>query len=84
MRRTLPWLKHAVALVAAAVAVHAGEGAQAAAWTPSEDDTLLLELHSGKYKLGQPLRGYQTPDGTCVDFADLIQALDLPVRLDKK
>ena len=30
------------------------------------------------------MRGYQTPTGVCVDFADLIQALDLPVRLDKK
>jgi len=45
---------------------------------------LLLELRSGAYKLGEPMRGYQTPAGVCIDFADLIQALDLPVRLDKK
>ena len=45
---------------------------------------LLLELHSGNYRIGDTLRGYQTPDGVCVDFADLIQTLDLPVRLDKK
>ena len=84
MRRALPWLRQAAALVAAVVAVHAGEAAQASPWTANEDDALLLELHSGKYKLGEPMRGYQTPGGVCVDFADLIQALDLPVRLDKK
>lgn len=50
----------------------------------SADDTLLLELRSGSYILGEPLRGYQTRQGVCVDLADAIQALDVPVRLDKK
>ena len=48
------------------------------------DDALLLELRTGSYTLGEPLRGYQTLQGVCVDFADTIQALDVPVRLDKK
>ena len=76
-------IRHAVAAIAAAVAVWAGP-ATADTWQPSEDDVLLLELHSGNYRIGDTLRGYQTPDGVCVDFADLIQTLDLPVRLDKK
>ena len=73
----------AAALGAAALGVWAGP-AQAEAWQPSEDDALLLELHSGQYKIGEALRGYQTPEGVCVDFADLVQALDLPMRVDKK
>jgi len=78
-------LRQAVATIAAAVAFCAGGGlAQGEAWQPSEDDQLLLELRSGQYRLGEAMRGYQTPGGVCVDFADLIQALDLPVRLDKK
>ncbi len=45
----------------------------------------MLELRSGQYRLGETLRGYQTPGGgTCVDFVDLIQAMDLPIRLDRK
>ena len=76
-------LRKLAALVGAVLAVWAMP-AQAESWTANDDDSLLLELHSGKYKLGEPLRGYQTPGGVCVDFADLIQALDLPVRLDKK
>lgn len=61
-----------------------GTALAAAPWTPAEEDQLLLELRSGAYKLGEPLRGYQTPQGVCIDLADTIQALDLPVRLDKK
>jgi hypothetical protein len=76
-------IRQAVAAIAAAFAVWSAP-AQADSWIPSEDDVLLLELHSGNYRIGDTLRGYQTPQGICVDFADLIQTLDLPVRLDKK
>ena len=79
----VPRIRRAVALGATAFAVWAGP-AHAEAWQPSADDALLLELHSGQYKIGEALRGYQTPDGVCVDFADLVQALDLPMRVDKK
>lgn len=80
------WLRRgAVAIAAAAAACALGAGpARAEGWQPGDDDALLLELHSGNYRIGDTLRGYQTPQGVCVDFADLIQALDLPVRLDKK
>ncbi|WP_309623901.1 carboxypeptidase-like regulatory domain-containing protein [Novosphingobium sp.] len=76
-------LRQAAAAFAAAFAVWSAP-AQAEVWVPGEDDVLLLELHSGNYRIGDTLRGYQTPDGICVDFGDLIQTLDLPVRLDKK
>ncbi len=76
-------IRQAAALSAAAFAVWTAP-AQAAAWQPGEDDALLLELHSGQYKIGEALRGYQTPAGICVDFADLVMALDLPLRVDKK
>ncbi|HUQ13129.1 MAG TPA: carboxypeptidase-like regulatory domain-containing protein [Novosphingobium sp.] len=54
------------------------------AWQANDDDALLLDLRSGGYRVGETLRGYQTQNGVCVDLADVIQALDLPVRLDKK
>lgn len=84
MKRTASFLQRTVALVAAGFAVWSSGAGHAGEWQPTEDDELLLELRSGAYRLGEPMRGYQTPTGTCVDFADLIQALDLPVRLDKK
>lgn len=80
------WPKRAAAaLAAAALAICGLAPAQAQGWSPNEDDQLLLELRSGQYRLGDPLRGYQTAGaGICVDMADLIQALNLPIRLDKK
>lgn len=83
MRRFTGIARKAVALVAAALAAWAVP-ARAEAWQAGSDDALLLELHSGNYRIGDTIRGYQTPEGVCIDFADLIQALDLPVRLDKK
>lgn len=77
------WLLRVLLGVAASL-VAFGAPARAQAWTASEEDSLLLELRSGAYRLGEPLRGYQTNGGICVDFADLIQALDLPIRLDKQ
>ena len=73
----------AAALGAAALAIWAVP-ARAETWRANDDDALLLELHSGQYKIGDALRGYQTPQGVCVDFTDLVQALDLPMRVDPK
>jgi hypothetical protein len=53
-------------------------------WRPNDDDSWLFDLRSGNLRIGDGIRGYQTPVGTCVDFADVIMALDLPIRLDKK
>jgi hypothetical protein len=54
------------------------------AWTANPDDALLFEVRLNQYRLGDGVRGYATPTGTCVDFADVIMALDIPVRLDKQ
>ncbi len=55
-----------------------------AAWVANDDDALLFDIRSGKYRLGDGVRGYQTSTGICIDFADTILAMDLPIRLDKK
>jgi hypothetical protein len=77
------WIQAAVASIAAAAALWAAPAA-AEAYTPSEDDALLLQLQVKQYHMVNEIRGYQTPDGICVDLADVIQSLDLPVRLDRK
>jgi len=55
-----------------------------AGWRPDPDDALLFEVRLGKYRMGDGVRGYATPHGVCVDFADTILALDLAIRLDKQ
>ncbi|MEZ5689855.1 MAG: carboxypeptidase regulatory-like domain-containing protein [Caenibius sp.] len=77
--------KGAVATIAAAFAALAGAGAAyAQPWQPQDDDALLLQVRTGKYVLTGDIRGYMTPGGVCVDFADTVQSLDLAVRVDKK
>jgi hypothetical protein len=58
--------------------------AHAAGWQASEDDALLFDVRVGQWRVGDGVRGYQTDSGVCVDFADVIIAFDLPVRIDKK
>ncbi|MDR7058049.1 MULTISPECIES: carboxypeptidase-like regulatory domain-containing protein [unclassified Sphingopyxis] len=53
-------------------------------WAPNEDDSWLFDVRSGQYRLGDGVRGYQTPQGICVDLGDVVLALDLAVRVDKK
>ncbi len=71
-------------LLGAALAVGVAAPAVAGDWKANADDALLLEVRLGQYRLGDGVRGYATPSGTCVDFADTIIALDVPIRLDKK
>nr|WP_166177735.1 carboxypeptidase regulatory-like domain-containing protein [Altererythrobacter segetis] len=88
MRTLTLWSRKAAALVVAAVlASGAGVSPSARAagvTTPTQDDQVILQLQIKKFRMGNELRGYHTANGTCVDLADMILALDLPVRLDKK
>ena len=53
-------------------------------WVPNPDDSWLFDIRSGQYRLGDGVRGYQTPQGICVDLGDIVLALDLAVRIDRK
>jgi hypothetical protein len=88
MRVLTTWPGKAAAFLAAAL-LASGVGTVPAAHAagvkaPTEDDQVILQLQVKKFRMRNDLRGYHTADGTCVDFADMILALDLPVRLDKK
>lgn len=53
-------------------------------WTANEDDALLFDMRVRQWRLGNGVRGYQTNAGVCVDLADVVMALDVPVRVDPK
>jgi len=53
-------------------------------WQANEDDYLLLQLTIKNFRLSYDVRGYQTDSGVCLDLADVVQSLDLPIRIDKK
>lgn len=81
---------HKAAKALMALAVAAGffaipaAPAFASGWQANEDDALLFDVRVGQWRVGDGVRGYQTDKGVCLDFADVIVAFDLPVRLDKK
>ncbi|HEV2747156.1 MAG TPA: carboxypeptidase-like regulatory domain-containing protein [Allosphingosinicella sp.] len=66
----------------AAAAMLAAPAAGAASWQPNDDDALLFDARLGQYRIGEGIRGYQTPEGVCVNLADMIVTLDVPVEID--
>lgn len=62
----------------------ATKASKSASWQANDDDFLFLQLVIKNYKLTYDVRGYQTDKGICLDLADVIQSLDLPIRIDKK
>jgi hypothetical protein len=78
------WLRKAamlVALCAAGVGTSAPP-APAPAWTADPDDQFLLDVHIRQLRLGDGVRAYKTPEGTCVVLGDFLTTLDVPVRID--
>ena len=54
----------------------------AAAWTADPDDQFLLDVNIRQLRLGDGVRAYNTPEGTCVVLGDFLTALDVPMRID--
>lgn len=75
--------RRALTLAVGALSLVQGTAAHAA-WNANPDDALLFDVRMGKYRLGDGVRGYSTPQGVCVDLADTVMALDIPLRIDKQ
>ncbi|MGE5561762.1 MAG: MSCRAMM family protein [Bacillota bacterium] len=78
------WLRKAaisVALCASSVSASAPPNV-APAWTADPDDQFLLDVHIRQLRLGDGVRAYNTPEGTCVVLGDFLRTLDLPVTID--
>ena len=85
MQRPTRWMRGAIAHAALALA-----GAVAAwaasplgpAWTADPEEQYLLDVNIRQLRLGDGVRAYQTPEGTCVVFGDFLTTLDLPMKID--
>src|SRR5689334_5498336 len=78
------WLRKALLLLALSAG---GVGASApaptaAAWTANPDDQFVLDVDIHQYRLGDGVRAYNTPEGTCVVLGDFLTALDVPMHID--
>jgi hypothetical protein len=78
------WLRKA-ALLLALGASGLGEAAPlpaAKAWTADPDEQFLLDVNIHQLRLGDTVRAYNPPEGTCVVLGDFLTALDVPMRID--
>jgi hypothetical protein len=51
-------------------------------WHADPDDQFLLDVNIRQLKLGDGVRAYNTPEGTCVVLGDFLTTLDVPMRID--
>src|SRR6478736_7811673 len=84
MARGRKWLRKAallLALCAGGVAASTPPPASAR-WKADPEDQFLLDVNIRQLKLGDGVRAYNTPEGTCVVLGDFVTALDVPMRID--
>ena len=51
-------------------------------WVADPETQFLLDVRLRSLRLGDGVRAYQTPEGTCVVFGDFLNALDVPLKID--
>jgi hypothetical protein len=56
--------------------------AKIATWKADPDDQYLLDVNIRQLRLGDGVRAYNTPEGTCVVLGDFLTTLDVPMRID--
>jgi len=80
------WLRKTamlLALCAGSVAASAPERVKSAAqWTADPDEQFILDINIRQLRLGDTVRAYNAPEGTCVVLGDFLTALDVPMRID--
>ena len=85
MRRIRDWGRWALKLVALASAGAIGASAaapDAGRWVAEPDDQFLLDVNIRQLRLGDGVRAYPTPEGTCIVLGDFLTTLDVPMRID--
>ncbi|MFL6765193.1 MAG: hypothetical protein ACJ8FO_08370 [Sphingomicrobium sp.] len=79
------WLRKAgmlLAVCAGSLATPTPSPATAPSWAPDPDEQFTLDLNIRQLRLGDTVRAYNAPEGTCVVLGDFLTALDVPMRVD--
>src|ERR1051325_6316342 len=81
------WLRKTamlLALCAGSIAASAPDRptVQGPAWKADPDEQFILDVNIHSLKLGDGVRAYNTPEGTCVVLGDFLTTLDVPMRID--
>jgi hypothetical protein len=51
-------------------------------WVADPDEQFVLDVNIHQLRLGDTVRAYNPPEGTCVVLGDFLTALDVPMRID--
>ena len=51
-------------------------------WRADPDEQFLLDVRIRQLKLGDGVRAYNTPEGTCILLGDFLTTLDVPMKID--
>ncbi|WP_395624294.1 collagen binding domain-containing protein [Sphingomonas daechungensis] len=51
-------------------------------WSADPEGQFLLDVNLHRLRLGDGVRAYATPEGTCIVFGDFLAALDVPMKID--
>ena len=51
-------------------------------WTADPEEQFLLDVNIRQLRLGDGVRAYNTPEGSCIVFGDFLTTLDVPMRVD--
>src|SRR5438067_10101325 len=80
------WLRRAAMLLALCVGSLAASAtappAAPPAWAPDPDEQFILDVNIRQLRLGDTVRAYNAPEGTCVVLGDFLTALDVPMHVD--
>ncbi len=79
------WLRKLAAIAALGCAGAVGASSSqpvGAGWAAHPDDQFLLDVRIRQLRLGEGVRAYNTPEGTCVVFGDFLTTLDVPMQIN--
>ena len=51
-------------------------------WKPDPEEQFILDVTIRQLRLGDTVRAYNAPEGTCVVLGDFLTALNLPIKID--
>jgi hypothetical protein len=51
-------------------------------WIADSDEQFMLDVNLRQLRLGEGVRAYATPTGTCLVLGDFLAALDVPMKID--
>src|SRR3954471_6213476 len=78
------WLRRTAMLLALCVGGVAASAPEptSTSWSADPDEQFLLDVNIRQLRLGEGVRAYRTPEGTCVVLGDFLTTLDVPMRID--